>query len=323
MEKTVSVIIPVYNVEKYLAECVDSVLGQTYKNLEIILVDDGSTDTSGKMCDEYAEKDERVRVIHKKNGGLSSARNAGIEVCRGEYLCFLDSDDLYVPDAVRILLDKACAESADTVFFNAYSFADDAYEGRITQGYGHKHDYKTDSGVQVTKKLLENKEFRYSSCLIFINSSYLKGRNILFYEGIINEDMLFTFKAMLCAETVGYIPDKLYHRRVREMSIMTTKKTELSYKSSLSIYYDLCELAKNLHGEARAVTELYISQNAVRVFNKYKALDNEEKKRYKDAQNSFKAHVLENAAYGDRALKYKCKSELLWFCFKVIKKVFG
>ena len=92
MEK-ISVIIPVFNVEKYLNECIHSVLNQTYKNLEIILVDDGSLDNSGKMCDDFAKQDSRIVVIHKTNGGLSSARNVGIEISTGAYLSFVDSDD--------------------------------------------------------------------------------------------------------------------------------------------------------------------------------------------------------------------------------------
>ena len=90
-----SIIIPVYNVEKYLNECVDSVLNQTYKYMEIILVDDGSTDSSPQICDSYAEKDNRIRAIHKENGGLSSARNAGIKNMTGDYVLFLDSDDFW------------------------------------------------------------------------------------------------------------------------------------------------------------------------------------------------------------------------------------
>ena len=94
MEKDlISIIIPVYNVEKYLKECVDSVRKQTYKNLEIILIDDGSKDNSGKLCDELAKEDNRIKVIHKENGGLSDARNVGIENATGEYIQFIDSDD--------------------------------------------------------------------------------------------------------------------------------------------------------------------------------------------------------------------------------------
>ena len=90
----ISVIVPVYNVAEYLPECVDSICNQSYKNLEIILVDDGSTDNSGKICDEYAKKDLRIKVIHKENGGLSDARNTGIEIAQGEWISFVDSDDL-------------------------------------------------------------------------------------------------------------------------------------------------------------------------------------------------------------------------------------
>lgn len=97
MNPLISVIVPIYNVEKYLARCVDSIVNQTYKNLEIILVDDGSPDRCPQMCDDYAEKDRRIKVVHKNNGGLSDARNAGMAVATGEYISFIDGDD-YVSD---------------------------------------------------------------------------------------------------------------------------------------------------------------------------------------------------------------------------------
>ncbi|MBA1325633.1 glycosyltransferase [Enterococcus faecium] len=108
-----SIIVPVYKVEKYLRKCVDSILAQTFTDFEVILVDDGSPDNSGKICDEYAEKDNRVRVIHKENGGLSSARNAGIDVARGKYLGFVDSDDYIDEDMYEILYENLKIHDAD------------------------------------------------------------------------------------------------------------------------------------------------------------------------------------------------------------------
>lgn len=109
----VSVIVPVYNTEKYLRKCIDSIIAQTYKDLEIILVDDGSTDSSGSICDGYALKDPRVRVVHKENGGLASARKAGIGIAKGEYVGFVDSDDWIEPDMYRTLYEAVAAADAD------------------------------------------------------------------------------------------------------------------------------------------------------------------------------------------------------------------
>ena len=109
----VSVIVPIYNVEKYLSECIDSIIAQTYTNLEIILVDDGSPDNCPAICDEYAKKDDRIIVIHKSNGGLSSARNAGLDIMTGEYCCFVDSDDVINIHFVEYLLNICLSNNAD------------------------------------------------------------------------------------------------------------------------------------------------------------------------------------------------------------------
>lgn len=110
----ISVIVPVYNVEKYLNRCIDSILNQTYKDFELIFVDDGSSDNSGAICDEYANKDNRIKVIHKENGGVSTARNAGLDIAQGEYIMFVDSDDFLTVDCLEILI-KATDESVDLV----------------------------------------------------------------------------------------------------------------------------------------------------------------------------------------------------------------
>ena len=121
----ISIIVPVYNVEKYLEKCVRSILAQTFTDFELILVDDGSPDSSGAMCDQFAEQDQRVKVIHKENGGLSDARNAGIEIATGEYLGFVDSDD-YIADDMYELLYTNIVKDADLSICGIY----DVYEER-------------------------------------------------------------------------------------------------------------------------------------------------------------------------------------------------
>ena len=113
MKELISIIVPVYNVEQYLDDCLISIINQTYKNIEIILIDDGSTDKSGKICDEYAKKDSRIIVIHKENGGVSSARNAGLRIAKGAYIGFVDPDDWIAEDMYEVLYSNAKKYDAD------------------------------------------------------------------------------------------------------------------------------------------------------------------------------------------------------------------
>ena len=117
----VSIIVPVYKVEKYLDKCIESIVGQTYENLEIILVDDGSPDNCPAMCDRWAEKDSRIKVIHKENGGLSSARNAGLDACTGEYIYFLDSDDYIAENCIEMLFNTIISDGSDMCIGNLMS----------------------------------------------------------------------------------------------------------------------------------------------------------------------------------------------------------
>ena len=117
MNPLVTIIIPVYNVEKYLPKCLDSIINQTYNHLEIIIVDDGSKDSSGLICDEYALKDQRIKVLHKKNGGLSSARNAGLDIAKGDYIMFVDSDDYVESHYCEVPLKHALEKNVRIVSF--------------------------------------------------------------------------------------------------------------------------------------------------------------------------------------------------------------
>ena len=132
MKPQISVIVPVYKVERYLRRCVQSILNQTHSNLEVILVDDGSPDGSGALCDEFAKQDSRVQVIHKDNGGLSDARNAGLSIARGDYVTFVDSDDWIEPDAYEAML--ALAEESGAQLVCAGRYDEDETTGQITVG---------------------------------------------------------------------------------------------------------------------------------------------------------------------------------------------
>ena len=125
VELAISIIVPVYNVEKYLNRCFDSILNQTFTDFELILVDDGSTDNSGIICYEYKTKDNRIKVIHKENGGLSSARNAGLDIARGKYIGFVDSDDFINKDMYKILFDTIQANNSDMVICDYYKVNED------------------------------------------------------------------------------------------------------------------------------------------------------------------------------------------------------
>ena len=142
----ISIIVPIYKVEKYLSRCIDSILAQTYKNLEIILVDDGSPDKCPEICDKYAKEDSRIKVIHKKNGGVSSARNAGLDVATGKYIFFVDSDDIITEDALSNLYEKATEAKAKLAI------------GGITQIYQSVEIYSLDVLQNFLKRILQRVE---------------------------------------------------------------------------------------------------------------------------------------------------------------------
>ncbi len=218
----VSIIVPVYKVEKYLPECLDSIIGQTYQDSQIILVDDGSPDNCGAICDEYALKDKRITVLHTENGGLSSARNNGLRICKGKYVFFVDSDDYLEPNAVEILFQTAEKEKLDMLMYDAISFDEtknDVPEDEINK-YIRKHDYLVErTGAQMFLDMSENDEYRSPVQYYFYNKGFLEDHQLVFHEGILHEDEEFNFFALLYSQRVKHIPNVLYHHRFRADSI--------------------------------------------------------------------------------------------------------
>ncbi len=208
-----SVVVPVYNVELYLNRCVESLVNQTYKNLDIVLVDDGSPDNCPELCDEWAKKDERVRVVHKQNAGLGMARNTGIENIHGDFVCFVDSDDYLVSDAVEKCVAYINEYNADTLLFGRY----DAYpDGKVIEDSKQvsKKHYEEE---QVVGDLLPwlfscGRGYGVSACSKVFSTDILNKNNIRFRSEreIISEDGFFCIDYFSKAASVLVVPERFY-----------------------------------------------------------------------------------------------------------------
>ena len=215
MNQTISVIVPVYNVAQYLPQCVDSILSQDYGNLEVILIDDGSTDGSGEICDRYAALDSRVRVIHQKNGGAAAAKNAGLRLATGEYLAFADSDDYLEPGAYGFLMKVLLENGADAVqgsFREVYR--NRAEEQRISEEILEGYDYL----------LRFPKDF---SCALLWNKLYRRALfdGVFFEEGHKIDDEYFTYQGFLQPRKVVRADRIVYNYRKRASSVMSSPES--------------------------------------------------------------------------------------------------
>ena len=213
----ISIIVPVYNVEKYLAICIRSLLAQSYKNIEIILVDDGSTDTSGAICDKFAAQSSKIQVIHKKNGGLSSARNAGLAMAGGRYIGFVDSDDYVLPTMYEKLMDAVQKYQAQIVSCKYFSFKEES-----TPQICIKNHQKESIGVKICSKQQTLKAFflhgiSESVCDKLYQSELLE--DYRFAEGEINEDTTVIFSLLKKSSKTVIVDQKLYGYRTRQGSI--------------------------------------------------------------------------------------------------------
>ena len=220
----VSVIIPVYNVEKYLARCIQSVCGQSYQGLEIILVDDGSKDKSGVICDEYAERDGRIKVIHKENGGLGDARNAGVEKAEGKYLLFVDSDDRIHENLVRDTVETAEKNQADMVIFD---YIGEEENGNLTDRF--TFPFSANRVIEVA----EEKELIMRSCSAvnkLIRRELWKESGFQFPKGRYYEDLATIPKVMTKTKKIVYLPEVYYYYLMRDGSIMHSRNFEKNYE---------------------------------------------------------------------------------------------
>lgn len=250
----VSVIIPVYNVEEYIIETLDSITSQSLTDIEIICVDDGSTDQSLDIVMEYAKKESRISIVRQQNYGLSVARNTGVKYAKGEYLYFIDSDDLIENVALERLYDICSLKNLDILYFDSKVFFDneelsEEYEN-LNRYYQRNQCYdETMTGVKLLSAFIAKQEYLSSACMQIMKREFFINNDCWFYPGILHEDNLYTYKSILLADRVSHINEPFYLRRVRTDSIMTTSKTFnhaygyfICYKEMLKAYDNLKDL---------------------------------------------------------------------------------
>lgn len=227
----ISIIIPVYNVEDYIEECLESVLANEFQDFEIICVDDGSEDSSLTIVKKFAQKYDCIKVICQENRGLSATRNRGLEVATKKYVYFLDSDDKITKNALGELYQKLESEQLDVLYFSGQSFYDSTeLESKFSKDYDEAYLRKgsyglCQDGLTVLKSLREQKDYAVSACLQILRKQFLDDNNIRFVEGIVHEDNFFSFLVFVNAKRANCVNDVYFMRRIRENSIMTIPKT--------------------------------------------------------------------------------------------------
>lgn len=287
MKNRVSIIIPVYNAEEHLKQCIESVINQTHKEVEIILINDGSTDKSGQICDSYAKQDQRIIVIHKENGGVSSARNEGLKKSTGRYTMFVDSDDWLDTNAVKTLLEIQSENEYEVIMFGSYR--DNLIVGKIEEVREGKQSYHSEDKVKDVLPLLIKKELMNSLWNKLYKSTLIKDNNITFDESLnIAEDLLFNFHVFLKTKSFYVLDQSFYHYMIRDEESLTKRYNPKKYETLMFVNnYMQKELSRDLiYIEALQATQHIRIKNIysclLDLFSKHYQMSTKEKLRYID-----------------------------------------
>ena len=238
MNDLISVIVPVYNVENYLVRCLDSILMQTYPRFEVLLIDDGSTDKSGAVCDAYAEKDCRIKVIHQKNRGLAAARNVGIDASQGNYLIFVDSDDYVHKDYLRFLYETAIEYQSDLVACHHKKILTESADLEKLE----KPKVQILSREQMLEQMLEGKAFDVMVWGKLYKASLFQG--LRYPEGRLFEDVCVTYRLVDKCERGTYVSATLYYYTQRPDSIMRQSRFHASLMDAVAFNWEMAGFVK-------------------------------------------------------------------------------
>jgi len=295
----VSIIIPVYNVDKYLDECLQSVLSQDYLSLQIICVNDGSTDSSQAILEEYERKYCNIEVYTKKNGGLSSARNYGIDKARGEYVYFLDSDDKLADDnCISFMAQKMDDNKLDILCFDGVSFFESEDIKNKNHSYSNYYNRTKsyglfESGYDLFIELLKDGNYRENVAVKCIRRALIVDNNIRFMDGMIYEDAYFTFCLVLSSKRAEHVKKDVYMRRVREGSITQKSISFYNVYSMFRGYVGILELIRKYDLEQDELVSKYISSLKDYLLELYYQINKEERKKVNNL-NEWERYILES-----------------------------
>ena len=257
----ISVIVPVYNVEKYLQRCIESILSQTFTDFEVLLIDDGSNDRSGEICDEYAKKDGRIRVFHKENGGVSSARNLGLEHMRGEWVCFVDSDDWVNNDYIETILKKN--PEADLIFWGCNFCYPDGSQTAFIPSYCYVTEKENTEAILFKLKMnLQKFEYLGYTWNKAFKASIIKKQQIKFIENLcFREDEAFTLEYSKYIKSLRVIDCSLYNYDATPSGLTYKEKRQEEYELLIHSMLDNVKCFNNkdlLHVEYNYILSFYL-----------------------------------------------------------------
>lgn len=302
----ISVIVPLYNCAPYIPECIGSLKAQTFTDFEVLCVDDGSTDDSLAVAKAAAEGDERFRFFAlEKNSGQSVARNVALDNARGTYVALLDADDYFVPEALEKLSERAERQDLDDLYFSAQAF----YEskelfGLVREEYSNRPAFDdVATGPQLFAYFEDHREFLPHAALRMVKRSLIEENHIRFYEGIIHEDVLFTFQTLVQSKRTSYLNEPLYRRRIRAGSTMTAKHTIENVRGH---FVCVQEMHKWVEAHADEIEEDFLRAVSRRMVD-YSLVAG--RIWLEDVEDAEKKRFLENLAANDRLAFY---SEVLY-----------
>lgn len=324
MKMKISVIVPIYNVEEYLEECLDSVIAQTFSDWEMILVDDGSTDSSGEIAEKYAQQYDNVFVIHQVNGGLSAARNTGLDIAKGEYIYFLDSDDYILDNTLQIAYETAEKNSAELVIFNGIDFykdKEDICEVHFTNF--NSYDIRISGRDVFNETVANNGGLLFCAWSQFVKRSLLEKINLRFKAGMLHEDDLYSFYLLMNVESVVVIKDILHMRRVHDGSITNTRVSIRNLEGYYIIYTQITMwLNENIVDETLHTNIYrYLRLFFMEIVNGYYMLTRDQHIRFRDSYYKIIKTAASNNYNNDKYVRLICRHKIAYGIYQYMKRI--